>query len=471
MRILLTGATGLIGKEVGKRLVRHGHQVVAVTRSASKASIELPFQAELVEWNGRDVGDLLAQNHLKPGLIDGVIHLMGENVSAQRWTSDFKKRLVESRVQATQLLVEALGAHAENLKFWIQGSAIGLYGTADLSDPADESTVRGHGFLADLCANWEAALEKLSPNVRRVITRTGVVMSHRGGAFGKMLPPILQGAGGSLGSGNQAMSLIHLEDMVGFIEHAVDDDRVSGVYNLVCHEPTTQRLLTEKLCQKLHVKMGPPAPAVALRLMFGEMASIFLDSVAVKSNRLAESGYRLQYADVDSIVGEITSWHQSPVDHLQSSYVKYEEQFVPQKPSELFKFFGDEKNLEKITPEFLNFRVDKISTPGIQEGTEIRYKLSLHGIPFHWLTRIESWEPPKRFVDHQKQGPYSLWYHEHQFEPVPGGTLIRDWIRYRLPLGRVGQWVGYAKVKSDVERIFQYRREVIGQKFGHSGCS
>jgi uncharacterized protein (TIGR01777 family) len=465
MRILLTGATGLIGKEVGKALSAAGHQVVAVSRSRAKAELELPFAAEIVEWDAQSPESLLGQPGLRPDEIDGVIHLLGENLAARRWSNEVKKQLIQSRLQSTQALVRALGAHAR-LKVWLQASAIGYYGYRELAEPATESSPKGEGFLSDLCQQWEGAISGLPPAVRRVYLRTGIVMSHRrGGPFDKMLPPILQGVGGSLGGGGQGMSLIHLEDEVRFILHALENPKVGGPYNLVCEQPIAQRMLTEKLCHRLHARMGPPAPTLALKVMFGEMAIVILQSLAIRSVRIRETGFVLRYPTVDSILDEVTSWHQDPLAAGKAAYVKYEEQFVPHPPEQVFGFFSAAENLERITPDFLQFRIRSMSTPSITDGTRIRYGMRVHRLPVEWETRIAQWDPPRRFVDVQEKGPYSLWYHEHTLRPVPGGTLIEDWVRYRLPLGKLGQWVGYLQVRSDVGSIFDYRRKMIGKEF------
>lgn len=141
------------------------------------------------------------------------------------------------------------------------------------------------------------------------------------------------------------------------------------------------------------------------------------------------------------------------------------EQWVPRAVDEVFAFFSDARNLEELTPPWLRFR---ILTPGeirLAEGTELRYQLSLHGIPVRWKTEIRKWEPPWRFIDVQRKGPYQLWHHTHRFEAVDGGTLMRDVVRYRVPCGIIGRIANAIKVRSDVEKIFDYRYQRIGELF------
>lgn len=141
------------------------------------------------------------------------------------------------------------------------------------------------------------------------------------------------------------------------------------------------------------------------------------------------------------------------------------EQWIPRPVSEVFEFFSRETNLETITPPFLGFRVVKMSTPKIQEGTLIDYRLKIHGVPVGWRTRIENWQPGVQFVDTQLKGPYSLWHHTHTFEAKEGGTLMRDRVRFRVPFGPLGDLVAGWLVKRDVRQIFEYRSAVIEKLF------
>ncbi len=397
--------------------------------------------------------------------IDGVINLMGEGVADRRWTEEVKERLVKSRVQGTANLVRAVLSRGTP-KFWIQGSAVGYYGASPKGVVFDESSPNGNDFLARLCRDWEAATDALPESVRKVTLRIGVVMSHKGGAFAKILEPLLNGVGAVLGSGQQLMSPIHLTDVTRFILHAVEHETVRGVFNLVDEEPLPQRVLIEKICRLMRVGKGPTVPSFALKLAVGEMSAILLESQAIASTRLKEAGFHLKYSKIDDTLAEVITWNLHPIHSHESVMIYFTEQFIPHELEEVFPYFSDARNLEEITPDWLNFRIQKVSTETVQKGTHIRYQLKLHGVPMRWLTNIAEWEPPMRFVDNQLKGPYKLWYHEHSFHRVKGGTLIRDWVRFKLPMGKLGQWVALSKVRSDVEKIFEYRRVKIREKFG-----
>jgi uncharacterized protein (TIGR01777 family) len=465
MKILITGATGLIGKEVGKLLSHEGMEILALSRDARQARQELPFLCKVVEWKGPGSAFPEATLAEFEG-VDAVINLMGENLSGSRWTEEFKRRILTSRSDATRELIQAVFSKA-NPQHWIQASAVGWYGESRDGMVFDESSGRGEGFLAEVCAQWEGALSLLPAGVRKVILRTGVVMSHKGGAFPKMLDPILNGIGGVVGHGHQMMSIIHLDDAAHFVVHALKTSSMEGPYNLVVEQPVMQKLLTQRLCVLLHVQPGPPVPTLALKLALGEMSALVLQSQSVASVRIAETGFRFRHGTVHELLQEICSWYQHPLEPHRATFVQYAEQFVPRELNEVFPFFSDARNLEAITPEWLNFKIKSVSTGDrIEKGTKIRYRLKLHGVPIAWLTDIAEWNPPTLFVDNQLKGPYSLWYHEHSFERVKGGTLLKDWVRYRLPMGKLGSLVGLGKVRSDVSKIFAYRKEIILQRFG-----
>ena len=464
MKILLTGATGLIGKELGKHLVEHGHEVVSLVRNASRAKLRIPYQTTCVEWSGGDSPFPEDSLSMLKG-IDGVINLMGENLANGRWTPSLKEQLVASRVAGTRNLVSAVLSQGTP-RFWIQGSAIGYYGVSPDGVVFDESSPHGSDFLAHLCRDWEAAAGGLPAGVRKVVCRIGVVMSHQGGAFPRMLEPLLNGLGAVLGTGKQMMSTIHLQDVIRFISHAVDHPQVEGVFNLVDQEPLPQGELVKRICELMQVSRGPRVPAFAVRMLFGEMSAILLESQAIRSIRLKEAGFHLKYPRIEDTLTEVITWNLHPIHAHESVMVHFTEQFIPEELETLFPFFSDARNLEAITPEWLHFRIQKVSTENVQRGTRIRYSLKLHGMPLRWLTDIAEWEPPLRFVDNQLRGPYNLWYHEHTFHRVKGGTLIRDWVRFKLPMGKLGQWVGLRKVRSDVEKIFEHRRVKIHELFG-----
>lgn len=450
MKILITGATGLVGKEVGKALVKLGHEIVIISRNAVKAKQVCPFPCEVIE------GDLVqapvSSHHLDQ--VEAVVHLMGEPIVEGRWTEEKKKRLQNSRIQATRHLQSSLAGRA---KILVSTSAVGYYG--DRGDESlTEDSAPGNGFLSNLCRDWEDAAKAFSKEGTRVVClRVGVVLSNRGGALDEMLTPVRAGVGGPLGGGKQWVSWIHLGDLVKLYLAALHDDRMSGVYNAVAPAPVQNRDLMKALGKLVRRPTFLPVPGFGLKVLFGEKAQVLLDSQNVSSQKVEQTGFQFDYPDLEIALTDL-------LPHLtRGEDLFVAEQYVDLPKEKLFPFFSRAENLGTITPKFLDFKILNVSDPQVQEGTLIDYRMKIHGVPIRWKTRIEEWTPPKKFVDTQLKGPYQTWHHTHLFEDLGKGTLIIDWVRYRLPMAYPGWLVAGAFVRGDVETIFQYRREVIDQ--------
>lgn len=302
MKILITGATGFIGKKLTAKLIDSGHQIHILTRDQQKAKFLFPQAAVTAfEWrNNLELPPLLAITG-----INGVINLMGENIAAKRWSEDQKKILKESRVDSTQNLVKLIEQNLSSpLEFFISASAIGIYPVNTQTLLSEESNL-GHSYLAELCKMWEGATAALTKTKRKVIIRTGVVLEKTGGALKKMLPPFLMGLGGPIGDGNQMMSWIELDDLVNLYVNAATDSKYSGIYNGVAPQPVNNFDFTKALGHALHRPTIIPVPTLPLKLAFGEMASVILDSQAVVSKRLPEVGFHFQYETVDSALNAI----------------------------------------------------------------------------------------------------------------------------------------------------------------------
>lgn len=452
MKILITGGTGLVGQELGQALVKAGHQVVTISRNASKAELHLSYPAEVVE------GDLSA-GPLKDGVltpVDSVIHLMGEGVADGRWSDKRKDQIMQSRRQGTKNLWESL--RGQKIKSLVSASAIGIYGERG-DEELTELSARGPGFLADVCDEWEKAVH--SPDiagfesVRKVSLRIGVVLSAKGGALAKLIPIYQGGVGGVIASGKAWMSWIHLQDLVRLLIWSVENESVNGILNATAPEPVTNRQFTEALVSALDASMGPPVPAFALKVLYGEMSEVVLASQKVRPARAKDLGFQFQWPEITAAMNDICQHHRG------GHQVLFAEQYLPITKEQAFPFFSAAKNLERITPPLLNFNVKAMSTPEIGAGTLIDYRLKIHGVPTGWRTLIQDWNPPYEFVDTQLKGPYKFWHHRHLFEDLGPGVLMKDIVRYKVPLGILGQAVAGSFVRGDVQKIFAYRRTYL----------
>jgi len=289
--VAITGASGLVGSALVPFLRCGGHRVVEIGRSCSMSS------PDELRWNP-------ARGELDTARLEGVdavVHLAGDNIAAGRWSDARKRSILESRVAPTRLLAERLAGMQRRPRVLISASAIGFYGERG-DEVVTETDAAGDGFLADVCRQWEAAVEPASrAGIRVVLLRIGVVLSPRGGALARMLPPFQLGGGGVLGSGRQYTSWISLEDLIAVIHHAMTDERLAGPVNAVAPVAVTNRELTRTLARVLSRPAIVPVPAFALRLAMGEMAdALLLSSTRVASTKLAQAGYVFRDGDLET---------------------------------------------------------------------------------------------------------------------------------------------------------------------------
>lgn len=287
MNITVTGATGFVGGHLIRALLNAGHTVHALAR---KRSANLPEAARFFEWRSTD--EEPAPESLAGA--DAVIHLTGEAV-AQRWTPEAKKRIRNSRVDGTRHLVNALSIQSRRPQVLICASAIGIYGSRG-DEILTEKSAPGDDFLALLVVDWEkAAVLAEALGIRVVRLRLGVVLGKDGGALTKMLPPFRLGLGGRLASGRQWMSWIHIDDVISLMLQSLENARVHGAVNATAPEPVSNAEFTQELAAAIHRPAIFPIPKLALKLLFGEMASVVLASQRVVPEAAKAAGFEFQY--------------------------------------------------------------------------------------------------------------------------------------------------------------------------------
>jgi uncharacterized protein (TIGR01777 family) len=290
MKILVTGSSGFIGSSLVPFLSSHGHEVYKLVRtSESLAADEKPWDPDR---------GILEPAHLEG--FDAIVNLAGENIGDSRWTEEKKKKILDSRVIGTRLLCRALEKANNPPKILVNASAIGFYGDRN-DEILTEDSPTGSGFIAEVCSAWEAAADQAKQlGIRVVKLRLGMVLSPKGGALQKILKPFKLGFGGILGTGQQYVSWIALDDLLNITLFAIQDQTLQGAVNAVSPHPVTNKEFTKILGHVLHRPTVLPLPAFAARMMFGEMADeLLLSSAQVLPKRLLESGYSFIYPDLE----------------------------------------------------------------------------------------------------------------------------------------------------------------------------
>ncbi len=291
-RIVISGASGLIGRALVPFLRAQGHTVLRLVRRAVEG-------AEEIYWN--PVRGELEVTAFEG--VDAVIHLAGENVAAGRWTRARKVAIRESRVGSTHLLVETMRRMSRPPAIFISASATGYYGYDGEGDsPTTERSPMGKGFLAEVCAAWEAEARRAESSQTRVIVlRFGLVLAAEGGALRKMLPVFRLGLGGHLGSGRQGMSWIARDDVIGALQYLLAHPECTGVFNATAPKPVSNKEFTATLGQVLRRPAALPVPGVVLHAFFGEMArEALLGGVRAMPERLLAAGYAFQHETLEA---------------------------------------------------------------------------------------------------------------------------------------------------------------------------
>jgi uncharacterized protein (TIGR01777 family) len=297
--ILITGGTGLVGTHLAQVLTAKGYVVSMLSRSPKKSQNITYYQ-----WD-------LSKNKLDEQAIlkaDYIVHLAGANVGEGRWTAARKKEIIESRTKSSQLIGEKLRTLPHHVKAVIAAAGVGIYGETGVSPISEEEPINAQDFLAKVCVAWEKSIKEATTNSveRTVILRMGVVLSAQGGALEKIARPVRYCVGAALGSGEQYISWIHIEDLCNLFIKAIEDSSLSGVYNAVAPNAVTNQTLTQSIAQILHKPLFlPNVPVFVLRMMLGEMANIVLIGSNASAQKLLATGFKFKFQNIQNALQDL----------------------------------------------------------------------------------------------------------------------------------------------------------------------
>lgn len=448
MIFTVTGATGFIGKKLVYKLLSEQHLVRVLGRNRGRVDQAFDRLVEFFEY-----GNQKATEEALKGA-DCLIHLAGEGIADHRWTTAQKDKILKSRVSGTEDLVRALHRLGKTgPKSFVCASAIGFYGDRQ-SEILYETSPPGTGFLAEVCTAWEKAALDSPPNVRTVSLRLGIVLGREGGFLKRVLPIFRTGMGGPLGGGRQWMSWIHRDDLVRLIIEAATNPSYVGPINAVAPHPETNANFSRKLGIALHRPAFIPTPAFILKLAMGDLSELALASQRVIPMMAQQLGFHFQFGELSTALADLLTHHE-----LECF------QWINHPCPEVFAFFSEAKNLEKITPPWLHFELASHAPSPVRDDVLINYRLKVRHLPLQWTSKISQWKPQQTFVDEQVKGPYRYWHHTHDFFSVSGGTLMRDKVRYALPRLLFLSPIAKRLVRTDLDKIFSYRRRRIQELF------
>ncbi len=471
MRILVSGATGFVGRALCLRLERDRHGIVAWVRSVDRAQAVLASSVELFE-SSADLERQVAS-------CDAIVHLAGEAVVGKRWSAARKRALADSRVEMANRLVAALAKAPRAPRVFVSASAVGYYGDR-AEERLHEDARPGGDFLARVCVDWERAAEGARAHGARVVClRTGIVLGPEGGVLGALELPFRLGVGGRLGSGRQYVPWIHLDDLLEMYVRALVDERMDGACNATAPEPATNAEFTRALGETLRRPTILPVPKFVLRAILGEAASAPLASQRAVPARLLELGFRFAHTDLRGALSaslcmhddvSIARAHDTPSqDYLRRrppTHVLEQVTRMQAALEETTAFFSQAENLGALTPRGMAFKITTARPIAMHQGTIIDYTIRLGPLPLRWRTLIEVWNGSAGFADSQQRGPYRCWWHEHSFERDGDGTCMRDRVYFSAPLGVIGRLAVQLFIARKLRSIFSYRARAIAWRFG-----
>ncbi len=299
MRVLITGGSGLVGSALTKKLIANNIEVVHLTRTKnSKAGVKT------YEWEWEK--NKIDENALKG--VTHVIHLAGAGIADRPWTMKRKRLIVKSRVLTARLLFNECKKQNIQLDAFISASGIGYYGAVTTENIFEEEDKRGDDFVAECCVQWENEVIKFKDFCRVAILRTGIVLSENGGALEKLSKSVKLGLGAAIGTGNQYMPWIHLDDLVNMYYNSIMEENYSSIYNAVSTEHITNEGFTKTLAKSLKKKLWmPKVPAFMLKMTLGEMSEIILEGSRVSNDKIKQQGFQFEYENVESALNKIYS--------------------------------------------------------------------------------------------------------------------------------------------------------------------
>lgn len=285
--ILVSGATGMIGTKLTKKLSDLGYSIASISRNPKKSESQLPWCQYHIDYNNKEqLSEYISKSY-------GVVNLAGASIADKKWTTEYKKEIIDSRINSTRMIIDAINTSSDKPKVLINGSAIGIYGNT-FDKEVDEKSPSGDGFLADVTIRWENEAKRLNSDVRLVLARIGVVLDKKGGALEKMILPFKLFVGGPIGSGQQWLSWIHIDDLVNLFVWSLES-QISGPVNFTAPYPSRMKDFAKDLGKVLSRPSLFPVPEFMLKIILGESSAMVTNSNKVMPKVALQNNFKFKY--------------------------------------------------------------------------------------------------------------------------------------------------------------------------------
>lgn len=450
--ILLVGASGFIGSEIGLHLSRYGCTIRGIDNSTPSGQAVMPYPCQYTYWD-----------HTKPipialGFdVDVIINVAGVAMPNEKWTEEHRQSIVESRVEITKRCVEFANFH--HIHLMLQMSWTGYYG--DTRDTwTNESFPPGTSITAGWCVAWENATGALSKKTRLVIMRSSAVFSPRGGPLMDLVDEYALGFGASLRNHDYILSWVHIADFLSFISHAIADQSFRGVYNVCSPEPTDYSIAHRELKKYYPTGMNIPIPIFVVRLALGVQANLVLQSSRILPKRLLGRGFVFKFPSFDTAIKDLLDYK------INNLTVSYDQFYLPVHRKQAYKKLATVSNWAHLYPKSLGLSVTTTTSPTIREGTEVGYSLRYLNVAMTWKEKVFNCDPGHAYQVVQLHGPFTIYEISRTFTEIGNGTLYEVMQRYQLPYGPILNYMANKRIKKTHKEVRAYQQQLFRKWFG-----
>lgn len=458
MKILLTGATGFIGRRLCIHLVKQGHEILVISRSP-RTSNELPFPCTIFTWN-------LTQASPPPDYFDGVetvIHLAGEAFYMGSWSEKQREKIIRSRVIPTKNLMQTC-TKVDSIKLVIATTAPNIYG-GGADEQFNEESPAGTDFLAKICQQWEEEILSASnKKLRTVVLRPGLILANGGGFLGKIIPLLKIRLGNPFGPGQHWLSWIHYKDFIDIIELCFKQAELTGPVNCSSPSPITVNDFCDMLCQAIGIPNPTFKSAGFIKWFYGEK-SLFTDQgQRMSPSKITQRGFSFRHPFLDETLKSLL-----PLNGKDGAETILHHFWLPFKPENVFSFMANPENLEHLlAPSILNrFIPQDPPITNYRAGSRLSFQAKILGI--HRLTEAEIalWEPDRKIVMDQITGFFPFFQMSFTLSQLGSGTLVQEQIDFILPSGFLFEWLRGQKIRAQLRYLLQYRANEVTTLFAN----